>query len=80
MWSIIHYILTALIVLDLIPGLEPYAYPPPFRARFLVSLFIVAAVSYWFEYFRIKYRQGLEAERARLQDALVAVRLGYSLE
>lgn len=73
-WSIIHYVLTAAIVLDLIPVLSPYAYSVPFQIRYLVTLFIVAAVSYWFEYFRVEYRLGMEAERAQLQDALAQVR------
>jgi|GEM_PF-1328648 len=43
-----------------------YKYPQQFKIRFVTTYLIVSTVTYWFEYFRQRYREGMEIEQAML--------------
>jgi PAS domain S-box-containing protein len=49
-----------------LPYVERYPYPSAFISRFLISYAIVTIITYWFEYFRDRYRQRMEAEQQQL--------------
>jgi len=61
---------TMILLHDLVPGIEAFAYSGGFRSRFLATFVIVSITAYWFEHFRQVYRQGMEAEQAKLRLAL----------
>ena len=46
-----------------LPYVERYPYPSAFISRFLITYAIVTIITYWFEYFRDRYRQRMEAEQ-----------------
>ena len=49
-----------------LPYVERYPYPSAFISRFLITYAIVSIITYWFEYFRDRYRQRMEAEKRQL--------------
>lgn len=49
-----------------LPYVERYPYPPAFISRFLITYAIVTIITYWFEYFRDRFRQRMEAEQRQL--------------
>jgi hypothetical protein len=69
-WAALHYLLTAAIVLGATAGLPTHVYPPAIQSRFLVTMALVGATSFWFEYFRQQHRRLLEGKNAELEEAL----------
>ncbi len=58
----------ALVLLWVPMGMWPvYPYHPEFKIRFVTSYIVVSAITFWFEYFRYRYRTGMEAEHRKLE-------------
>lgn len=73
-WSVLAIIVAALFLVNPWEFSILYAYPNEFKIRFMTSYTIVTAVTYWFEYFRYKYRKDLEIKNNKLQKALNEVK------
>lgn len=66
LWSALALVL-ALFFLTFPPARQiGYDYPAGFVVRFVFSYLTVFAIAYWLEYFRSRYRTGMETERAEL--------------
>lgn len=52
-----------------------YDYPMEMIARFITTYLIVSAITYWFEYFRFKYRIDIENKNRKLSEEIAERRL-----
>ena len=64
----------AVIIIQLIPIAPLHDYTSHFQIRFLSSFTLVSIFAYWSEYFREEYKLQMEAEQAKLEEAITQVK------
>lgn len=65
-WSAAIFIVAVIMLYNPRNIIEVYPYTSSLKVRFITSYIIVSTITYWFEYFRQRYRVGMEVEQDKL--------------
>lgn len=69
-WSVGAIVVATMLFWNPLQFSAAYQYPSAFSVRFITTYVIVSAVTYWFEYFRYKYRKDIEFKNDNLQQEI----------
>jgi hypothetical protein len=66
-WSILVFLSSMVLLWIPIKFITVYAYPNDYKIRFIITYLAVSLTSYWFEFFRDRFRRGMEKEKYLLE-------------
>lgn len=74
-WNVAFFLIAMILFWNPLNLAIAYDYPPEFKVRFIASFSIVAAITYWFEYFRDHYRISVEFKNKNLEKEIAIRRV-----